>query len=250
MKKQFFRIWHRRIGIISLVMILWLAVSGGLINHSDALNLNKHKINLSWLNRLYGLDKSIEMPQAFLIGNEYLFCFQGDLYLNTQVLSNCDSPLFVGLFFDDALKQEGKYWVFLSEKELIVLDENFLETDRVAFSLLGKQFNDLLSFDGQLVLKEKGSSNFWYLDLKNLNLTLLEDLSEGLIKNAQYPSLALPIEISQQLSFPGISLERMLLDAHSGRLFGSLGVLVVDFFALAFVLLGFSGLWIFLKKSR
>src|SRR5690606_1524296 len=97
MNKQFFGMWHRRIGVASLLMVLWLAISGVLINHGDALNLNKNKINFSWLNRLYGLDKAVESPKAFLIENNYLFCVHDNIYLNKQLIGVCNYDLLMGL---------------------------------------------------------------------------------------------------------------------------------------------------------
>lgn len=43
---------------------------------------------------------------------------------------------------------------------------------------------------------------------------------------------------------------RVLLDLHSGRLFGYFGVLLVDFFAFCFILLALSGIYLWLLKNR
>jgi uncharacterized iron-regulated membrane protein len=52
---------------------------------------------------------------------------------------------------------------------------------------------------------------------------------------------------------PSLPAQRILLDLHSGRLFGRYGPLFVDFLALALLTLGMSGLWIYwrsLKQGR
>ncbi|MFT5351416.1 MAG: hypothetical protein ACI9MF_002239 [Gammaproteobacteria bacterium] len=46
----------------------------------------------------------------------------------------------------------------------------------------------------------------------------------------------------------GLSLERILLDLHSGRLLGNAGVFIVDLAALFFVFLALSGSWMWLRK--
>src|SRR5690606_32192062 len=113
----------------------------------------------SWLNRLYGLDKAVETPKAFLIENNYLFCFHDNIYLNKQLIGVCNYDLLMGLLLENALdlNESKKYWIFLSKQAVLVFDESFLEIDRIPFSLLGKHFTDLLTLDGQLVLKEQGT---------------------------------------------------------------------------------------------
>ena len=47
-----------------------------------------------------------------------------------------------------------------------------------------------------------------------------------------------------------MSLERLLLDLHSGRFFGSAGVLVYDVLALAIGFLAISGLILWIRGRR
>lgn len=263
MNKNLFRIWHRRIGIISALMLLWLAFSGTVINHGDTLQLNKTKVNITWLNKIYGMDQTIVIPPAFFISESYIFCFQGNLYVNLEVVAACDSDLTAATVLNpepkntNSINPEGTpatapQIILLNDIELIVLDETYTVVDRINVSLFENQFEGLSVVEEKLILLEKGSLNLWQLNLQDLKLEAFQRLSETETANnlSQLKPRALPAEIVAKLSFSGIDLERVLLDAHSGRLFGSLGVLVVDFFALAFVVLGISGLWIFFRKAR
>jgi len=182
MNKNIFRLWHRRIGIFSLFMVLWLALSGSLLNHGDALTLNKTQINYAWLNRLYGLDQSVEIPKAFFISNNYFFCFQGELYFNADVLSACEFEL-IGMTsikreFDDieGINHQQIQFVLLNDVELIVLDENFRVFDNIDLSLLGKSFEEIRGYEDTVVLREKGSSIFWRLALNAINIGIFEDV--------------------------------------------------------------------------
>ena len=47
-----------------------------------------------------------------------------------------------------------------------------------------------------------------------------------------------------------LSYERVLLDLHSGRIFGRVGVLVVDAAAVALLLLALSGFYMWFKFKR
>jgi uncharacterized iron-regulated membrane protein len=49
---------------------------------------------------------------------------------------------------------------------------------------------------------------------------------------------------------PGIPVERLIADVHSGRIFGREGPLVVDALGLALALLGVSGTWMFARARR
>jgi hypothetical protein len=46
----------------------------------------------------------------------------------------------------------------------------------------------------------------------------------------------------------GLSLERVLLDTHSGRILGAWGVYLVDAAAFAFLLLACSGIWLWSRR--
>jgi hypothetical protein len=46
----------------------------------------------------------------------------------------------------------------------------------------------------------------------------------------------------------GLPLERVVLDLHSGRILGNVGVLLVDAAAIVFLLLAFSGIWLWSRR--
>ena len=48
----------------------------------------------------------------------------------------------------------------------------------------------------------------------------------------------------------GLKLERVILDLHSGRIFGDYGVYLMDAAAIALLWLSFSGLWVWNSRRR
>ena len=65
------------------------------------------------------------------------------------------------------------------------------------------------------------------------------------------PALAPPIiqrSLLDQYRGSGLSWERLLLDLHSGRLFGSIGVYIMDLAAIALLLIALSGVWVWVSK--
>jgi len=86
-------------------------------------------------------------------------------------------------------------------------------------------------------------------DINTLNIVSTQHRLEGWSK----PS-ALPLELATQLQereeLPGISLETLILDLHSGRFFGKAGVLFVDFIGLLMCLLALTGLWAWYSHNK
>ena len=83
--------------------------------------------------------------------------------------------------------------------------------------------------------------------------TLKVKPSELIIESWPLPS-SLPSTIIEKLKqnsqLPGISLETVILDLHSGRFFGDAGVLFVDFMGLLTVFLAMTGTYVWLMKRR
>jgi hypothetical protein len=91
-------------------------------------------------------------------------------------------------------------------------------------------------------------------EILSLDINTLEiEPSELIIESWPLPS-SLPStivdELKQSSQLPGISLETVILDLHSGRFFGDLGVLFVDFMGLLTVFLAMTGTYVWLMKRR
>ena len=56
-------------------------------------------------------------------------------------------------------------------------------------------------------------------------------------------------EVKQAFA-PSLPLERIILDLHSGRIFGRYGPLLMDLAAIVLVVLSLSGVWIYLRTVR
>ncbi len=246
MNKQLLRTWHRRVGALSVLMVLWLAASGIAINHGDALGLNKTLINHAFLNELYGLEAEGEAPEAIEMAGSLFFCYEGNLYRDAEVLSWCDSSLL-------SVRELSDQYVLLNATGLFVLGGELQFLEFLSFTSLGsdeskRAFNRLWQDEYGLLLYSE-SEGVYRVDLFNLEFS--RALTQGEIKKDDYLEyVSLPASLEKKVMFPGVSLERILLDAHSGRLLGSFGVLLVDFFAIAFVLIGLSGILIYFKRYR
>ena len=61
-------LWHRRIGLLALVLVIILAITGIMLNHTEKLNLDNTFINNSLLLSWYGIEPE-EEPISFRIKN-------------------------------------------------------------------------------------------------------------------------------------------------------------------------------------
>jgi len=49
-------LWHRRIGLFALVLVVILAITGLMLNHTEKLGLAESYISREWLLNWYGIE--------------------------------------------------------------------------------------------------------------------------------------------------------------------------------------------------
>lgn len=231
--------WHRRIALIVALFLILLAGTGILINHAPDFGLDKTQIHSSLLARWYG----IEQPElvGFKTDNEWII-HDGiqSLYLNQKSIGHCAPPLRGALPYRNLL-------LALCEGELLLIapDGTLLERINSIFGL--PQNSHAIALSNNRVLL-KTTQNTHIADIESLEWQITP--TADAIHWAAPASL--PVELRDYLEqkSPGISLERFLLDLHSGRLFGSAGVYLMDAMAILFIVLALSGIWAWINYLR
>ncbi|MCK4834867.1 MAG: hypothetical protein KAT12_08810, partial [Gammaproteobacteria bacterium] len=61
-------LWHRRIGLLALVLIVILSITGIMLNHTERLALDKSYVNNSLLLNWYGIEPEDE-PVSFQVNH-------------------------------------------------------------------------------------------------------------------------------------------------------------------------------------
>jgi len=221
--------WHRRIGFLCALFVLILSVTGLLLNHTSSLKLDSIKIHSSILANLYGLPSP--QPLALQVNKQWV-SHDGSkqVYLQDKAIAQCSAPLL-------GAAQHKELLHILCQEELLLLTPagELLEIITPALGL-PLETQALAVLDGQLLLKTaNGTLN---TDLESLQWTPVTIAPEHW-PNPQTP----PAHLSQQLNAqtPAIDLEQLLLDLHSGRLFGGFGVLVMDLSAVLLIVLSITG---------
>ena len=234
----FLRRWHARIGIAAVVFFLFLAVTGVVLNHATELGLDKRYVHAAWLARWYGIAPQAP-SHAFRSGQHDLVAANGRWLLDGRI-SGEKFPQPVGL-----AELPGMV-VVASSASLYVYGQDGVLVDRLEKTALpGIPVQAIGSGARQLVLRT-AAGIFETTDTLSWHPT-----PRGAIAwSAPAELSAAERERYAELLEPGVSVQRMLQDLHSGRFAGRYGPLVVDLLAVFLALLSLSGAWLFLKPRH
>ena len=238
--------WHRRTGILLALFLVLLASTGILINHAKELNFDQ-PVNNALILAWYGVNTP-DQVEGVHTSNGWISQVGTGLYWENKRVAQCNEHAFVGAFW------LSSQFILSCKNELIVLDAEgeIEETFSVLYGLpvpvtgLSKNASD------DILIRVDSDGNGSQLYLFDL------DGAQWILQKSQ-PSLfwsslvSVPGDLKKILvnSYSGsdISWERVLLDLHSGRLFGQIGVWVMDIVAIAMLVLALSGLWLWRMRA-
>ncbi|RMD70410.1 MAG: hypothetical protein D6819_04355 [Gammaproteobacteria bacterium] len=233
--RRLFRL-HRSIGLAAALFFLFLAGSGLLLNHTDTLRLDERHLAWPWLLAWYGI--RAPEPVAFPVDGHWVIQMGERIYFDSRELP-LEGPLKGGVVLPRviAVAAGGKLLLLTHGGEVV----EFLEGAPEGIKRLGR-------LKGRLAVEAAGG-----LYVADEDLLAWEPLSspEGILWAHPSP---LPREMRRAVEHAylgkGLTLERFLLDLHSGRVLGTLGVILVDLAALALFALVATGLWMWLRLHR
>ena len=240
---RFFRMlllrWHRRVGVVLLVFIVMLVVTGIAINHSTGWGFDKTYVQQNWLLNYYG----IAAPELRSYRDHDNWLTQSDvkLYLNKTDIGRCDGKLLGAV-------KHNNLWFVLCEGRLQLLNHYGARLDDVSETLgLPKGATAIGATSDAVYVRAKTAIIQFDPDL--LSFTEIDGDSSGI----HWATLADAPDALRQYWHSahrgkGVSWERVLLDLHSGRLFGPFGVIVTDIAAVFLLLLALSGVWVWITK--
>ena len=235
------RIWrflyklHRYIGLSSAIVLLMLAVTGIALNHTDELKLDSQMIQSTAILDWYAI-KPPENIKSFATKNHWISQINQQLYFDHSLL----------------LKNENSLLGAIETDNFIVV--------ALSNSLL------LLSLQGELIEQTplNAIENIGLTDQQHIVIKSGEDITtsdDGLLtwhpynkkqvlwsKITQAPE-SITQDIKTDFRSSILPLERVLLDLHSGRFFGTAGVIIVDISGVFLIILALSGCAIWLKHK-
>lgn len=239
---RFARHWHARFGVLAAVFFVILVLTGVALNHTEMLALSKTQVNAKWLMRWYGI-KPEPPPQGYLFEQGYFGGNEQHWVMDGKRLPVEPEPV-IG-----AIEAGGlRYLATVSAIYLYQPDGVLVE--KLTGSNLPADTLNRIGKSGNAVVVSTPGGIFSSSD----GLTWQTHTQKAVVSWSQPQALpavtaAGKAQISHLFS-PGLSLERIMLDVHSGRFFGRYGPLVMDISALILMALSLSGLWIYLRSLR
>ena len=233
------REWHRKSGIFAAVLLIFLSISGIALNHTELFKLGHTSITNQWLLQHYGIkdpsNSTFFHNKKFTVSDGYIFKD------NTLLQEGSDDVIAIGQYLE--------FYLVLTKNTLSLYDGNDSLVDTIT-STDGLPSNiTAMAINNSSIIVN--SSNGYYqsgehlLDWHNIDFVnepswiVPDQVTSADINNAK-------IRYKSQF----LSLERVILDAHSGRIFGDYMVLFMDLVALAIIILSLSGVYIWIRYSR
>jgi len=237
--------FHRWAGLSSFLLLVLVSITGIMLNHTEELNLDEHYINTQWLQTWYGINMP-EQENYFKLKDDYFAQVGKQFYFNQSRLPDEDSPLLGGYKMNHFIVIGFKNALYLltHDGELI---EKIDGEKNLPFPVSRIGLSDIKATSGQLILEV---DNKYYTSRDDF-ITWTEVHSKQF-----YPFLMDTPDAEDKVFYRKIylghelTLERVVLDLHSGRLLGSLGVYLMDMAAVILIILGLSGLWIWSRRFR
>lgn len=241
-------LWHRRTGLFAFILVIILSITGIMLNHTEELNLDGTFVDNSWLLNWYGIEPDDE-PVSYRVKSQ----------LEDPQTSHIISLWQHQLFFDDIaitkLEQNIRGAVGTEQFIVIALDDEII----------------LLSYEGEFIERVSTTTSFSIIQRLGIKYNRpVIATSEPLYYMADEHMLDWDVIINEDIEWTepytlndneyqrlsvvyrgnGLKLERIILDLHSGRIFGQWGVYLMDTAAIALLWLSLSGVWVWISRHR
>ena len=239
-KKSFpFFLWHRRLGLLALLLVFVLSITGIMLNHTEALKLDERSVDSNLLMDWYGIN-----PQGnavkFSSDNHWLGHWDQQLFLNGERLQTSATAV-------HGMVETADMLAIALERQLLLIDfdgeviELMPMPQQAAISRIGLSETRLALLDknGQFYLADKYISQLHTQAAQATRWSSAENIEDEQLE-----------QIKLAYRGKGLSLERLILDLHSGRLFHPVwGVYLMDASAIIMMFLGVSGIWVWWSRK-
>ena len=233
---------HRSFGVVAAIFILFMVMSGLAINHSHDLGLDQQHVSQPSLLNWYGFGEPKDI-RSFVVADVWLSFAGSQLYLNDDHVATITNG--VGAVGNaDMLIAAGS-------EELLLLNFDGSLIERLPWELRDSGPIQAIGLHEAKTIAVRSAHRMWLAEAQLLGWQQAGDISTETVWATEVTtSEGLHKAITSQYRGEGLSLERLLLDFHSGRFFGSAGVFVYDLLAIAVGLMAISGLILWVRGRR
>jgi len=229
---------HRSMGAIVAIFVLMLATTGILLNHTSDLDLDQRFLTWDWLLSHYGINEA-DADAVYLLDRHTISQFGTQVFVDATPVTQSEVPILGGIIIDDlmVLATEGALLLFTPEGEFI---------ERMGDSVgVPSMIQNIGLFHGDPVVQTR--NGMWRSDFM---LDQWEQLSLNGVGWSE--PQAMPSSVQDELSLffrgKGITIERVILDVHNGRILGKYGAWFADLVGGLLVLIALTGLWLWGRR--
>ena len=230
--------WHRRIGLLAAIFIAFLVFTGIVLQHSDDFNLPHRFLSNKWLLKYYGIKPNT--ITTYQLGNRAISFAGGRIYLSGKSIAINSDSLFGAVEINNEI-------IIATNSALIIIDHsgNILDEITTRDGLVEAPLGIALSPTNTVVMR--GVNQYWEGESPYTSWRAFEGRHpQWVAPSITLPALKQVIE-TKDMGYQ-ISIERFLLDAHSGRFFGKYGVYVIDAAAILMLILAVTGIWLWFVR--
>jgi len=237
------RAWHRKLGIITAVFLIFLASTGIIINHANLFLLDSTHVTSKVLLNFYGIKAPTDMR---FYGNGQIAVTDNFVWLNHKYLLEGNETIVA------ATKYQSMWLVVTSEQLYLYTADGELVDQLDSASGVPEHISAVAVTQQNIILK--AGNQVLQTDSDLLTWQKVKARQEIIWKEPENVISTNHHQQKQQaiLQFKSrfLNWEQVLLDVHSGRIFGDVGVLVSDVIAILLISLSLSGLYIWLRYSK
>jgi Uncharacterized iron-regulated membrane protein len=195
----------------------------------------------SFLLDLYHINPE-QSPGGYSVGDHWISQIGGRIYFDrNEVADNVEHLIGIAALYEEiVIAYDGKL-LLLDEQGEVIEHLNGSEGVPAGMRAIG------ITASHELVIR--GAHGDYLVDLENLKWHEEDYIKANWSQSQPLPE-ALSTELLRLYRGKGLPLERVILDLHSGRLLGAWGVYLVDLAAILFVLLAFSGIWMWTRRKH
>lgn len=241
-RKRTILAWHRWIGVFATLFLIVLAVTGIILNHTESLKLDDIRLTNSLILKRYGMLNEHEIRAFQIHGTDRVLHLEDTLYYNDNQIARCSRPIGIleGQMISAIITREAIILITRSGDLVELREVNQLPFNEILLGGWNSESEPVLKTDeGDFV-----ADSDWIEMTPYVGNMLSEPLLLTLLSKQEKK------ELLQRFQGEGVTLYRVILDLHSGRLFGVGGRTVMDLAAVAILLLILSGIAGWLRKSR
>ncbi len=242
--KVFWRNWHGLLGVLIALPLIFLTVTGVLLNHSDAFQLRQKQVHSPWVLEKYGFEQGEISTAASLVGGGYVAQSEDAIIYRGEVVATTLGELVGG-----AKVQNGYCLVTTKEVHYFGSDGGLIETLGSTVLPSGEILRAGVDQGKLLVLELEGEEGQKTLRFdQDMVAPVEEHVTDVKWSETKALSATEQQQVYQALSGEGIPLDRVILDLHSGNLFGAAGKWTLTFFSLVILVVSVSGVFLFVKN--